>query len=110
MKHVAICLLLLFARGAALADAWQDLSYRKILRNDSIEASFQAGQLFELKNLATGRMLISADPREMPANIPLFGSVRFDLGTCHVTQQSSENNDSLQVILSAKDGTEWTLH
>lgn len=87
---------------------WRAESNRVRLQNDSLEASFQAGFLYELKDRVTGRTLLSIDPSNLPAKLPLFGPpADFSLDACLVTQESTAN--SVVVRLRAGDQTDWTL-
>ena len=101
------CLLLASAAAATDAASWRDASYRAVLRNDALEAHFQAGLPFQLTSRVSGKVLASADPEKLPARLQPFGETGIDLDACEVDQAAKK--DSLVVRLIAKDGTEWTL-
>ena len=88
--------------------AWQDPSKRIVLKNDSMQASFQSGLLYLLKDRKTNQILLQVDPAKLPAKLPLFSNTRtIDLDTCTVSQQAKD--DSLVSQIRAPDGTEWEL-
>ncbi len=95
------------AAAAIASDSWQDPSNRAVLKNQSMEATFQAGQLCELQNLSDGSVLLSVDPAQIPSRIPLFGSSSIDLSACAVRQTLVKN--TLTTTLTANDGSIWTL-
>ena len=45
----------------AQSEAWRDASQKVTLKNSALEASFQAGMIYSLKNRVTGRSLLSID-------------------------------------------------
>ena len=95
MKRITIYLfvlsaLALFCKGSSAAD-WQAASCQAVLQNQRIEARFQAGLLYHLTDRATGNVLLSLDPKQLPADYPLFGSTHVDLNSCRVLQQINDN-------------------
>jgi hypothetical protein len=91
------------------ASNWRGKSKQAVLRNDAIEATFQAGILCQLKDTKTGEILLSVDVDTLPGEIPLFGpndQMNLDKGT--VSQE--EAGDSLVVTWKGTPGVEWTLH
>src|SRR5436190_16595589 len=103
MKYLTLLLMMLWSCGAVLASSWQDVSQRRTIRNKSFELTCQAGQLVELKDLITGQTLIATDPRELPSDIPLFGTRRLDLSECEISQQCQADGGPLHVKLLSKD-------
>lgn len=79
------------------------------LSNDALEADFQAGFLYKLKDRKSGKVLLSIDPEALPSTIPLFGpSGPLDLNGCKVTQE--EKPSELEVLFKTSDGTEYHVH
>lgn len=87
---------------------WRDTKERVQLHNDAIEADFQAGILYRLKDLATGEILVTADPADLTSKLPLFGKSQIDLDTCGIAQNQSDN--SLDTRITSRDGVTWELH
>ena len=57
-------------------ESWRDDAHRAVLRNDAIEAHLQSGLLVELKDAASGRVLVSVDPASLPAKMALVDRAR----------------------------------
>lgn len=70
-------------------------------------ASFQAGMLYELRDLATGQTLLSLEPSELPAHVPLFDSGTVDLDSCGVSQRVTATTVACRV--QSSDGVLWVL-
>ena len=112
MKRITIYLfvlsaLALFCKGSSAAD-WQAASCQAVLQNQRIEARFQAGLLYHLTDRATGNVLLSLDPKQLPADYPLFGSTHVALNSCRVLQQINDNE--VESRFEFKDGAKWTMH
>jgi len=89
------------------AGSWRDAKHRVSLKNKALLASFQAGQLYQLNDLLTGKTLLFVEPARLPAKLSLFGSVGLNLNVCQVFQQATA--DSLVCRFRALDRTEWEL-
>lgn len=89
------------------AGSWRAESQRAVLENETLVARFQSGLLVELEDRKSGTKLLSVDPMELPAKIPLFGPVAFDLDTAAITQNKLPG--TLSCRLRGKDGTEWKV-
>jgi hypothetical protein len=107
----AIFLAIVHCAAVAMAQSstpWRADTQRVTLKNDAIEASFQSGLLYELKDAATGKVFAYSDPANLPATVPLFGKLPLDLDACRVVQNASGN--SLSTRFLARDGSQWELH
>jgi len=89
-------------------DSWRSEAYRRTLRNDSLEAKFQAGIIYELKDLTHGGKLISMSPGDLAPIWPVFGEHEVNLDECKVTQEATQN--SVGTTFTAPDGTSWQLN
>jgi len=114
-KHVlcAFVFCIVLCTNLTLADtgatgSWRNASYSATLKNEAMEASFQAGLLYELKDRITGKKLISVDPADMPGKLQIFGTSGIDLDEWTVSQTNTGN--SVEVIFSRADGAKWELH
>ena len=87
--------------------SWRDASHQTVLKNQAMEAKFQAGLLYQLKDIRTGKTLISNDLAGLPAELGIFGSAGINLDDCMVTQQVRP--DSIVSKFLAQDGTELKL-
>ena len=110
LRLLLVCLLPGYS--SVLAESWRDDSRQAVLENDSIEAKFQGGMLYELTDRKTGRMLISIDPADLSAKLPVFGAsyggiIAVDLDSCTATQKVK--SDSIVSQFRAVDSTEVTL-
>jgi hypothetical protein len=90
------------------AGEWQHANWQTTLRNDRIEAKFQAGQLYELTDRSSNQRLISIDPKQLPSDVALFGDkVRVDLSTFKVSHQLKKG--LVETVYTGTDGTSLTL-
>src|SRR2546425_684303 len=89
-KMLLICVMQLAAAcgTARAASSWGDPSYRIILKNDAIEARFQAGLLYELRDVRNGKALIALDPKDLPHKLFVFGAAEIDLDSCKIAQEA----------------------
>jgi len=62
----------LWAQTTSLA--WRQAAKQAMLQNDSIEAKFQAGLPYEIKDRTTGLYLVQLRPEDLPAQHPLLGA------------------------------------
>ena len=107
---IASMCMVLFAVSTACAitrDSWRSEVYRKTLRNDLLEAKFQAGFLYELRDLTYGGRLVSISPDELAAVLPVFGEHEVNLDECKVIQEATRN--SIVTTVTAPDGALWRL-
>ena len=86
---------------------WRDASHTAVLRNDSIEATLQAGMLFRLRDLARDKTLVSVAPAQLAAKPRLFGTRGIDLDACAVSQEKSKTSVVTRFV--SPDGTELRL-
>ena len=108
MKILCLSLLcLLISCSSAIAESWRDVSQQAVLKNEAIEAKFQAGQLCELKDRKTEKTLMSIDPADLPAKLLLFGDSGIDLDQCKLSQEVAK--DSITSIFRGADGLQWKL-
>lgn len=105
MTVAAVVYMAKFASAQTAASNWKDTSNRATLKNGALEASFQAGLLYSLKDLATGKLLISVAPESLPSQMIVFDTTPTDLDTCKVAQKA--NRDSVSTSFTAKDGSVW---
>ena len=87
--------------------SWRDESQRSTLENDTLVARFQSGLLVGLKDKISGNKLLSIDPADLPAIIPLFGPIAFDLDAASINQNKLPG--TLSCLLKGADGTEWEM-
>src|SRR5436190_23797465 len=73
---------------SARADKWQDQSLRVTLKNETLEATFQAGLLVQLKD--QDHTLINLEPASLPKELAVFGPALVDLNSCTVEQKTSD--------------------
>ena len=114
-KFGVLCLslvCLLIGCNSVFADSWRDVSQQAVLKNKAIEAKFQAGILYELKNRKTGKTFISIDPVKLSAKLPVFGAsyggiINVDLDSCTIKQKVKSDSVVSQIL--APDSTEVTL-
>lgn len=99
------CLVLWAAASEPAAASWRDGVYRATLRNDAIEAEFQAGVLCLLRDVVTGEVLLQTDPASLPAKLPVLGPHSLDVDTCEVEQTVTDNE--LWVRVSSPEGIVW---
>jgi len=102
------------ARVTALAStpetasgSWRQAQYQATLQNGSLQARFQAGQLYELRDLAFGDLLVSKDPNDLDSILPLFGQTSVSLDSATVSQ--TVEADSVHTTFSWADGTSWEI-
>ena len=106
---VAMFFVLFSLGGSAAAESglWRDPSHRVSLRNDAMEAHFQAGMLYSLEDRATGKTLLKSDPGKLPSQLLVFDATPTDLDSCTVVTESSD--DSVQSTYRLLDGSELRL-
>ena len=100
-----VCLLI--GTSVSLAASWRDTSQQAVLKNKTIEAKFQGGLLYELKDRKTGQTLLSVSPADMPAKLQIFGTSGIDLDTCTVSQKVTKK--SVISIFRGANGVRWQL-
>ncbi len=112
--HTLFMLLTIWTVGCLTAAAdnaeagdWRRAKYMASLKNNRLSARFQAGRLVELKELPSGKTLLSIDPVSLSPNIPLFGSSGVNLDEGEISQELK--NESATIIFNGSDGTEWTI-
>ena len=101
------CLMLLACVEITFADTWRDSSYRASLANKSMEARFQCGIIYELKDLTNGQKLILLEPDKLPAAMPLFGAKSINLNECEISYKT--NGTSISCMYKSTGGISWTL-
>src|SRR5437773_1491102 len=109
-RSIIPALMLWFGAAVGLANApndWRAADKRAVLKNDSMEASFQSGLLYQLKDRRSGDTLLSVDPADLPSKFPLFGSAQIDLDDSTVTQEAKGN--SLISRIHIANGTDLEL-
>lgn len=95
-----------FAQGGSNTGVnWQDAQLRQTLTSNTVEAKFQAGNLYELTNLATGQKLINMNPVSLDSVLPLFGTLSADLSQASVTQEVGPG--SVNTTYTWANGTVW---
>src|SRR5437762_9292809 len=108
MRSLPFLLAWAFIFAPLHAADWQDQSNRAVLRNESLEASFQSGLLYQLKDLSTGEVLLSVEPGKLPSKLSLFGKRQIDLAGC--TCSASAMPTKLTSQFKSSDGSEWVLN
>lgn len=88
--------------------AWQDVQYRTTLTNSTLEAKFQAGILYELRDLVTGDYLVNENPVGLSSYPCLFGSSSVNLNTATVNQTVTASSVDSTFLWSS--GRSWTLN
>ncbi len=89
-RAVMLCVLVcMLAIPAAHGASWRDPSNRATLKNDALEASFQSGLIYSLKDRATGKTLLAIDPAKLPSQLLIFDTTPTDLDGCKVAVKSS---------------------
>ncbi len=101
---VAWCLAGASFAQTTVPKSWRDASFRSTLRNNALEASFQSGLLYQLKDVSTGEVLLSVNPDKLLSKLPVFGMKSVDLDAFTVTASSTRSSVSSR--FRAKDGTE----
>jgi len=86
---------------------WYGVSHRAVLRNNAIEATFQAGMLCSLKDCATGKTLLFIDPAKLPSQLLIFDTVPTDMNACKVATKVSDN--SVETVCRLPNGDELLL-
>lgn len=95
-----------YAQGGSNTGAnWQDAQLRQTLTSNTVEAKFQAGNLYELTNLATGQKLINLNPASLDSILPIFGTTNADLSQASVTQVVGPG--SVNTTYTWTNGTVW---
>ena len=97
----------ILAKAGALG-SWRNITNRTTLENDALQARFQAGLLYELKDRVTGKTLISIDPEKLPAEMAIFGKSGFNLDECTISQKVTADS-FVSVYVGAKK-IRWELH
>ena len=110
---LAVAISLTTANGSA-ADAnaartgnWREPAHQTTLKNDALEACFQAGLLYSLKDLATGKSLLSIVPGELPSELLIFDVAPTNLDACTVATEASE--DAIATNYRLPNGNAWRL-
>jgi hypothetical protein len=83
------------------------MSNRASLKNNTLEATFQAGILYSLKDCATGKILLSIDPEKLPSQLLIFDTALTNLNACKVATKASIN--SFETTYQLPDGDELLL-
>ena len=111
MGVVLACLVGTSVCAPAAQAAWRDSTNQATRKNDALEASFQSGLLYRLTDTATGKVLLSVDPAQLPGQMPLFGRTGIDLDKCKSSQEVAANG--VTGSFTSSDGIEctvrWTL-
>jgi hypothetical protein len=94
------------AQGLA-GQGWQDAQLQQTLTSNTVEARFQAGNLYQLTNLATGQKLINLNPATLNAVLPIFGTTSVDLSQATVSQTLGPG--SVSTTYTWTDGTAWQV-
>jgi len=89
------------------ASSWRDISHRTVLANNALEARFQSGLLYQLKDISSGKLLISIDPQKLPSQLLIFDLTPTDLDSCSVKTKTTDN--SLAAVYKLPDGNELQL-
>lgn len=106
----------IFFNGAAINDlavagsstsSWQAPQHQVTLSDGTLQARFQSGLLYDLRNISTGSVLLSVPPTSLDSIIPLFGSSGVNMNSATVSQ--TDTATTLDTTLSWGDGTTWTL-
>jgi len=88
--------------------SWRDAVYQTTLKNQFIEAKFQAGFLYQLTRQEDAAPFLSISPASLPAEQPVFGPHSLNLDQCRISQQSAD--EAITTMISAPDGSIWQLH
>jgi hypothetical protein len=89
------------------AASWRDASHRGTLKNDAIEAHFQAGYVSSLIDRSTGNSLVSIDPADLPSQMLVFDESPTDLDSASVHTQASQ--DSILTVYRFPDGRDLRI-
>ncbi len=95
------------AGAASAAGFWRDESNRSFLKNAAIEAKFQSGMLYELKDAVTGKFLVSIDPGQLPSQLVIFDKTVSNLDGAEVSVKAARN--SVTATYTLVDGNQLTL-
>ncbi len=89
------------------ADSWRDGYQRATLKNSALEACFQAGLLYQLKDVPTGKLLVSFDPQKFPSQLMIFDQTLSNLDGAVVTAKTTRS--SVATTYKFADGNLLTL-
>jgi hypothetical protein len=106
-KFTLISVICLIFLQVSEASVWRNATYTNTLENSALRARFQAGNLYELTDLATAELLVNKSPATLPAVLSLFGSTSVDLDNASVAQTVTAS--SVETIYTWGDGTTWTV-
>ncbi|MHB0946573.1 MAG: hypothetical protein ACYC3B_05345 [Sedimentisphaerales bacterium] len=107
MKFTLMLVISLICSAQVIYAGWADSTYNKTLSNSTLQAQFQAGNLYKLTNLATGQVLVNKSRFTLPATLYLFGSSSVNLNNATVVQTVSST--SVQTDYTWADGTTWRI-
>ncbi|MDP7347550.1 MAG: DUF6259 domain-containing protein, partial [Phycisphaeraceae bacterium] len=96
------------ARDTTDQDDWRGAAQRATLRNDALEAHFQAGRLYRLIERAGGKRLIDVDPSALPSSVVWFNADRVDMDAWSVTQTTDQSD--VRVTYESPDGVQLNLN
>src|SRR5581483_3471594 len=91
--------------------AWRSDAQRTSLKNASLEAHFQAGILCRLRDVATGKELLSVDPAKLPSQLLILDTAPVNLDECTVSTEASTSSVTTRYQLPGGDQIllKWTI-
>ena len=89
------------------AGTWRDAQFQTTLSNSLLEAKFQAGILYSVRDLVTSEILLSKDPAGLDPTPYLFGSTAVSLAGAAVSHTVLA--DSVETVLTWGGGTSLTF-
>ncbi|MHB9071145.1 MAG: discoidin domain-containing protein [Sedimentisphaerales bacterium] len=88
--------------------AWRDAAYNQTLQNNTLEAKFQAGNLYKLTDIVTGHVFVNVIPANLPSTLYLFGSASVSLDSATNVSQTVVSG-SVQTDYTWSNGTTWRI-
>ena len=90
------------------ADTWLDPQFHATLSNSTLEAKFQAGLLYELRDTTDNTILLSKNPATIESTQPLFGQTGVTLDFAAVSQTATAA--AIETHFSWTNGDSWHIH
>ncbi|MFT5127802.1 MAG: hypothetical protein ACI8W8_001409, partial [Rhodothermales bacterium] len=87
---------------------WNDAALQATISDGKLQASFQAGHPFDLRDLSTASVLLQNNPTTLPATINLFGGASVDLSQAVANVSATATSATFQYLWL--DGTTWNIN
>jgi hypothetical protein len=108
-KFMLILAVSLLCLQVSKASVWRNVTYTNTLENSTLRARFQAGNLYELTDLATTEILVNINPGDLPAVIWLFGAGSGSVNLDDAVVNQTVTANSIETAYTWADGTTWTI-